>query len=115
MIRVAEQMSPDDRCERAHKALAARYDRLNELLRHNDAYSARPQGRASHRRARFCRAPTIIASAHLQRRPAEPRSCWPSCCWPAPDIMLLDEPSNHLDIDATRWLEELSRPAAAKR
>jgi ATP-binding cassette subfamily F protein 3 len=23
----------------------------------------------------------------------------------APDIMLLDEPSNHLDIDATRWLE----------
>jgi ATP-binding cassette subfamily F protein 3 len=24
----------------------------------------------------------------------------------APDVMLLDEPSNHLDIDATRWLEE---------
>src|SRR5262249_53440133 len=23
----------------------------------------------------------------------------------APDVMLLDEPSNHLDIDATRWLE----------
>jgi len=23
-----------------------------------------------------------------------------------PDLMLLDEPSNHLDIDATRWLEE---------
>jgi ATP-binding cassette subfamily F protein 3 len=24
----------------------------------------------------------------------------------APDVLLLDEPSNHLDIDATRWLEE---------
>src|SRR5205807_9185302 len=24
----------------------------------------------------------------------------------APDVMLLDEPSNHLDIEATRWLEE---------
>ena len=24
-----------------------------------------------------------------------------------PDLMLLDEPSNHLDIDATQWLEEL--------
>src|SRR5260370_991037 len=24
----------------------------------------------------------------------------------APDVMLLDEPSNHLDIDATKWLEE---------
>src|SRR5260370_36590475 len=24
----------------------------------------------------------------------------------APDVMLLDEPSNHLDIDATRWLED---------
>src|SRR5213075_3136002 len=23
----------------------------------------------------------------------------------APDVMLLDEPSNHLDIDTTRWLE----------
>ena len=24
----------------------------------------------------------------------------------APDVMLLDEPSNHLDIAATRWLED---------
>ena len=24
----------------------------------------------------------------------------------APDVMLLDEPSNHLDLEATRWLEE---------
>src|SRR5438045_8543632 len=23
-----------------------------------------------------------------------------------PDVMLLDEPSNHLDIDATEWLED---------
>ena len=24
----------------------------------------------------------------------------------SPDVMLLDEPSNHLDIDTTRWLED---------
>jgi ATP-binding cassette subfamily F protein 3 len=31
-----------------------------------------------------------------------------------PDVMLLDEPSNHLDIDATRWLEDflVASPAA---
>ncbi len=27
----------------------------------------------------------------------------------APDVMLLDEPSNHLDIDTTRWLENYLR------
>jgi ATP-binding cassette subfamily F protein 3 len=32
----------------------------------------------------------------------------------SPDVMLLDEPSNHLDIDTTRWLEEyLARQAEA--
>src|SRR5205807_927350 len=28
----------------------------------------------------------------------------------APDVMLLEEPSNHLDIDATRWLEDYLAP-----
>src|SRR5205814_10087690 len=32
----------------------------------------------------------------------------------APDVMLLDEPSNHLDIAATRWLEDyLARQSEA--
>src|SRR5262249_19623712 len=32
----------------------------------------------------------------------------------SPDVMLLDEPSNHLDIDTTRWLEDyLSRQPEA--
>ena len=30
----------------------------------------------------------------------------------APDVMLLDEPSNHLDIDTTRWLENYLAAAA---
>ena len=27
----------------------------------------------------------------------------------APDVLLLDEPSNHLDLEATLWLESFSR------
>ena len=29
----------------------------------------------------------------------------PLCCSREPDLLLLDEPSNHLDLEATMWLE----------
>ncbi len=31
------------------------------------------------------------------------------CCFPEPDLLLLDEPSNHLDLEATLWLENFLR------
>ena len=31
-----------------------------------------------------------------------------------PDMMLLDEPSNHLDIEATEWLEDFLLRAAGR-
>ena len=33
-------------------------------------------------------------------------SRWPRCCSPQPDLLLLDEPSNHLDLEAMLWLED---------
>jgi ATP-binding cassette subfamily F protein 3 len=103
MVRVADQLS-HAADEVQQKSLAARYDRLAELLRNNDAYTLdhkvetvlgglgfRPEdnGREVHtfsggQRRRLLLAKLLLAS---------------------PDVMLLDEPSNHLDIDTVRWLE----------
>ena len=33
----------------------------------------------------------------------------PPCSSPQPDLLLLDEPSNHLDLEATLWLEDFLR------
>ncbi len=30
---------------------------------------------------------------------------WGASCWMRPDVMLLDEPSNHLDLESLIWLE----------
>src|SRR5204863_9831622 len=91
--------------ETTRKSLEARYDRLNELLRHHDAYNV--DHRVEH----------ILDGLGLQAedypRPVETfsggqqsRLMLAKLLLAAPDVMLLDEPSNHLDIDATRWLEE---------
>jgi ATP-binding cassette subfamily F protein 3 len=90
--------------EAEHKALAARYDRLNELLRHHDAYNldhrvehileglgfdARDNGRTVESFSGGQQSRLMLAKLLLG----------------APDVLLLDEPSNHLDIAATEWLE----------
>jgi ATP-binding cassette subfamily F protein 3 len=103
MVRVADQMShATDPVQQ--KALAARYERLTELLHHNDAYTLdhkvetvlgglgfRPEDNdrevrsfSGGQRRRLLLAKLLLAS---------------------PDVMFLDEPSNHLDIDTVRWLE----------
>src|SRR5687768_1773748 len=103
MVRVADHISnATDPAE--EKVLHARYDRLTELLRNNDAYTLdhkvetvlgglgfRPEDNdrdvntfSGGQRRRLLLAKLLLAS---------------------PDVMLLDEPSNHLDIDTVRWLE----------
>jgi ATP-binding cassette subfamily F protein 3 len=104
MVRTAEALArATDEAE--HKALADRYDRLTELLHHHEAYTVdhrikqvldgldfRPEdyGRpvetfSGGQQSRLMLAKLLLAS---------------------PDVLLLDEPSNHLDIDTTRWLED---------
>jgi ATP-binding cassette subfamily F protein 3 len=91
--------------EAEHKALAVRYDRLNELLRYHDAYNV--DHRVEHVldglgfQAEDYRRPVDTFSGGQQSR-----LMLAKLLLAAPDVMLLDEPSNHLDINATRWLED---------
>ncbi|HXG13313.1 MAG TPA: ABC-F family ATP-binding cassette domain-containing protein [Gemmataceae bacterium] len=112
MVRTAEALArATDEAER--KALAARYDRLHELLSHHDAFTL------DHRveevldglgfRKEDYQRPVETLSGGQQSRLMLAR-----LLLAAPDVMLLDEPSNHLDIAATRWLEDyLSRQPEA--
>src|SRR5438874_615765 len=104
MIHTAEALArATDEAER--KALAARYDRLNELLRHHDAYNL------DHRIEQVLDGLGFVRQDY--HRPVETfsggqqsRLMLAKLLLSAPDVMLLDEPSNHLDIEATRWLED---------
>jgi ATP-binding cassette, subfamily F, member 3 len=103
MIAVADQMA-HAKDEQEQKALAARYDRLHELLRHNDAYTLDHKveqvlGGLGFKSEDYDR-PLASFSGGQQRRVLLAKLLLAS-----PDVLLLDEPSNHLDIDATRWLE----------
>src|SRR5579884_4095269 len=104
MIRTAEALArATDDAER--KALAARYDRLHELLRHHDAFNVDHHVEEvldglGFRKEDYDR-PVETFSGGQQSRLMLAKLLLAS-----PDVMLLDEPSNHLDIDPTRWLEE---------
>jgi ATP-binding cassette subfamily F protein 3 len=100
---VAEQLSTAH-ADADHKALADRFDRLNELLRTQDAYSLDHKieavlGGLGFRDADLDRA--IVSFSGGQQR----RLLLAKLLLSSPDVMLLDEPSNHLDIDTTEWLE----------
>jgi ATP-binding cassette subfamily F protein 3 len=104
MIRTAEALArATDPAE--HKSLADRYDRLNELLRHHDAYNVDHHVEEVLDGLGFARAdydrPVETFSGGQQSRLMLAKLLLAS-----PDVMLLDEPSNHLDIDTTRWLED---------
>ncbi len=104
MVRTAEALArATDEAQRA--TLAARYDRLNELLRHHDAYNVDHHVEEvldglGFRKEDYHR-PVGTFSGGQQRR-----LLLAKMLLSAPDVMLLDEPSNHLDIAATRWLED---------
>jgi ATP-binding cassette subfamily F protein 3 len=103
MVRTAEALAGATD-EAQHKPLAARYDRLNELLRHHDAYNVdhhveQVLDGLGFRAADYGR-PVETFSGGQQSRLMLAKLLLAS-----PDVMLLDEPSNHLDIDTTRWLE----------
>jgi ATP-binding cassette subfamily F protein 3 len=104
MIRVAEQLAAaTDDAE--HKSLAAKYERLHDLLRHEDAYTLDHKVESildglGFRSEDYDR-PLETFSGGQQRR-----LLLGKLLLSAPDVMLLDEPSNHLDISAVRWLED---------
>src|SRR5205085_5478958 len=103
MIHTAELLAKATE-EAEHKSLAARYDRLHELLSHHDAFTVDHKIEQVLDGLGFSRAdyhrPVESFSGGQQSR-----LMLAKLLLAAPDVMLLDEPSNHLDIDTTRWLE----------
>jgi len=101
---VAEQLAAAaDETER--RQLSARFDRLNEILRTRDAYQLDHRveevlSGLGFKEADYHR--EIVTFSGGQQR----RLLLAKILLSAPDVMLLDEPSNHLDIATTRWLED---------
>ncbi|NBO92600.1 MAG: ABC transporter ATP-binding protein, partial [Planctomycetia bacterium] len=104
MIAVADKLAvASDESER--KALAARYGRLEEMLRHHDAYHVDHQVEEILDGLGFSKA-DYDRPLHTFSGGQQSRVMLAKLLLAAPDVMLLDEPSNHLDIDTTRWLED---------
>ena len=105
---MAEAEDDDDR-QRA----ARRYDSLHEQIEHQDAYSI------DHRVEEVLLG-LGFAESDFHREASrfsggqQSRMMLAKLLLQSPDVMLLDEPSNHLDIATTEWLESyLSRQPVA--
>ncbi|MFN5290716.1 MAG: ABC-F family ATP-binding cassette domain-containing protein [Planctomycetia bacterium] len=104
LVRVADELA-QCRDENLHSSLSARYDRLNEALHQNDAYTV------DHRieevldglgftRAEYDKPVDQFSGGQIGRLMLA------KLLLSSPDVMLLDEPSNHLDVGTVKWLEE---------
>jgi ATP-binding cassette subfamily F protein 3 len=104
MIHTAEALARATE-EAERKSLAARYDRLHEMLSHHDAFNVDHKIEEVLDGLGFTREdyprPVETFSGGQQSRLMLAKLLLSS-----PDVMLLDEPSNHLDIATTQWLEE---------
>jgi ATP-binding cassette subfamily F protein 3 len=104
MVRTAEALATATN-PGEHQTLSAHYDRLNELLRHHDAYNVDHRVEAVLDGLGFSPAdyerPVETLSGGQQSR-----LMLAKLLLSAPDVLLLDEPNNHVDIAATRWLED---------
>ncbi|MCX7666578.1 MAG: ABC-F family ATP-binding cassette domain-containing protein [Gemmataceae bacterium] len=104
LVKVAEELSVATE-PNLQKSLTARYDRLTELLRHNDAYTLDHKveevlGGLGFKASDYDREVRTFSGGQQRRL------LLAKLLLSAPDIFLLDEPSNHLDIDTIRWLED---------
>jgi ATP-binding cassette subfamily F protein 3 len=101
--RVAEELSTTTD-EARRKQLSAKFDRLSELLRHHDAFELDHKVENVLSGLGFA-ADDFTRDLNTFSGGQQRRLLLAKLLLSAPDVMLLDEPSNHLDIATTRWLE----------
>jgi ATP-binding cassette subfamily F protein 3 len=103
-IRVAEQLAAAT-TDQERKQLSARYDRLHEQLQSQDGFHLDNRVEEVLTGLGFPAA-DWHRDANTFSGGQQRRLLLAKILLAAPDVMLLDEPSNHLDIKTTRWLED---------
>ncbi|QJW96552.1 ABC-F family ATP-binding cassette domain-containing protein [Frigoriglobus tundricola] len=101
--RVAEELATSTDAVK-HRQLSEKFDRLTEVLRHHDAFELDHKVEGVLAGLGF-RAADFGRDANTFSGGQQRRLLLAKLLLSAPDVMLLDEPSNHLDIGTTRWLE----------
>jgi ATP-binding cassette subfamily F protein 3 len=91
--------------EQERQRLGERFDDLQQQLQHHDAYNL------DHRVERVLAGlgfteTTFRQSVNSLSGGQQNRLLLAKLLLEEPDLMLLDEPSNHLDLEATEWLEQ---------
>ena len=111
LISVAEELGRcDDPLE--HKRLADRYDHLQHEMQTRDAYNLDHKIERVLDGLRF-RRETFNQPVESLSGGEQNRLMLAKLLLAEPNVMLLDEPSNHLDIEATEWLESFLAESAA--
>jgi ATP-binding cassette subfamily F protein 3 len=104
---LAQNADPDE-----HKRLAARYDHLQHELASNDAYNLDHKIQRVLDGLGFARSSFDQPAASLSGG-EQNRLLLAKLLLAEPNLMILDEPSNHLDLAATEWLEDFLIEASA--
>jgi len=111
LIAVAGELGHcDDPLE--HKRLADRYDHLQHEMQSRDAYNLDYKIERVLDGLRFPRE-SFDQPVELLSGGEQNRLMLAKLLLAEPNVMLLDEPSNHLDIEATQWLESFLAESAA--
>jgi ATP-binding cassette subfamily F protein 3 len=95
-----------------HDRLAARYDHLQNELQRHDAYNL------DHKIERVLhglgfKQDTFTQEVNCLSGGEQNRLMLATLLLSEPNLMLLDEPSNHLDVQATEWLEDFLMESSA--